>query len=159
MRITQWGEYGVHCAVIISRSEKQSQNPVGAEYIAGELNIDLQYAQQVLQRLRRHGIIKSVRGPHGGYQLSRSSDEISLEEILKASEGGTMDIICESKPIKLDVCHNGSPCYLRDIWHSLRKHIDDFLQGYSLSQLASQESNVGKVIQIGRISTSGSNLS
>lgn len=150
MRITQWGEYGIHCSVIIAQSENQSSSPVGAEHIAGELNIDLQYAQQVLQRLRRKGIIKSVRGPHGGYRLSRPSDEITLEDILKASEGETMEIICESKPIKLHACHNATPCYLRDVWHLLRRHIDSFLQGYSLTQLAAQDTSTAKVIQIGR---------
>lgn len=152
MHITQWGEYGVHCCVIIAQTEQQSLNPVGAEFIAGELNIDLQYAQQVLQRLRRKGIIKSVRGPHGGYCLAHSADSITLYDVIKASEGDTMEVICESEPIKLKACQNGSQCYLRDVWHLLRKNIDDFLQGYSLSMLASQEANTGKVIQIGRAS-------
>ena len=150
MRITQWGEYGIHCAVTIAQAEKRTSSPVGAEYISKGLNIDLQYTQQILQRLRRKGIIKSIRGPHGGYCLAKSAEQITLHDILAASEGNTLEVICETKPLQRDVCLSGGPCYLRNIWQLLRKHINGFLAGYTLRDLAAEEITTTKVVQLGK---------
>src|SRR5690606_3493579 len=69
MRITQWGEFGVHCTVYIAERHRAGAATVTAAEIADAQGIDPQYTQQILQRLRRKGLITSVRGPQGGYRL------------------------------------------------------------------------------------------
>lgn len=138
MRITQWGEYGVHCTHYIARQELEGKKSVSAADVAASQNIDLLYAQQILQRLRRNNIVQSIRGPNGGYRLSRPPQEISLFDILKASEGDTFEVICETKPISTERCAPGPSCSLRPIWFKLRDHIDQFLGSYSLLDILNQ---------------------
>lgn len=135
MRITQWGEFGVLCSIFIAQSERAGTPRVNANDISTSQGIDQQYTQQILQRLRRGGIIESVRGPQGGYKLTRPAAELTLREILTAAEGDTFEIICESKPIDSERCHRDFPCNLRPIWFRLKDHINDFLSGYTLASL------------------------
>ena len=104
MRITQWGEYGVHFAVFLARRSSEGVPIVGAAEIAESQGVELQYAQQILQRLRKGEIIESVRGPQGGYRLKRSADTISLLDILIATEGESLQIFCDARPLDADTC-------------------------------------------------------
>lgn len=134
MRITQWGEYGILCASFLAEREKENVKTVGATEIAKAQGIALEYAQQILQRLRRGGIIASVRGPQGGYKLARTPREISLKDILLAAEGDTFEVICDTKPIGLPRCGTGE-CGLGPIWQKLKAHVDTFLSGYTLEDV------------------------
>ncbi len=136
MRITQWGEYGVHFAVYLARRSRDASTTVGAAEIAEAQRIDLQYAQQILRRLRQGGIIESVRGPQGGYRLKRPPHEITLLEILLATEGETFELVCDAKPLSAESCHPATSCGLRKIWSELRAHVDEFLKAHTLDKLA-----------------------
>lgn len=135
MRITQWGEYGIHCAVYVAQRMKEGVAAVNAADIAGAQGIAIDYAQQILQRLRKAGIIESVRGPTGGYKLTKSPSDISLKDVLIASEADTFDIICDTKPIGHERCGSDKACALKPVWHSLKQHIDSFLSEHSLQGL------------------------
>ncbi len=135
MRITQWGEYGIHCASFIASKENAGALAVPAAEIAADQKIALDYTQQILQRLRKNNIVKSIRGPQGGYKLARPAKEISLKDILVAAEGATFEIICDSKPINKDCCAPGSPCNLRAVWRALKDHVDVFLTKYTLDDI------------------------
>lgn len=137
MRITQWGEYGVHFSTHIATREREGKPIVGAAEIAHDQGVDIQYAQQILQRLRRGGIIDSVRGPQGGYKLTRPAAEITLLDILVAAEGDTFEIICEAKPLGQLRCGSEAFCGLRPIWYDLKEHLNEFLRRYTLEALAS----------------------
>lgn len=137
MRITQWGEYGLHCSLQIARREGEGAATVGAAEIADEQGIALEYAQQILQRLRRGSIIESVRGPHGGYKLSRPAKEISVGQVLTAAEGDTFEVMCDTKPLQLERCQPGSGCNLRALWHELRDHVNQFMNARTLQDLLS----------------------
>ena len=63
MRVTKWGECGILCALHLAQRHKDA--PIGAAEVSSVQGLDLQYTQQVLQRLRKGGIIESARGPHG----------------------------------------------------------------------------------------------
>jgi len=135
MRITQWGEYGIHCASFIAESERKGLTSVPAAAIAEEQGIALDYAQQILQRLRKSNIVKSVRGPQGGYRLARPAAEITLRDILTATEGDTFEIICDSKPLSIDRCAPGANCNLRPLWFALKDHVNEFLTRITLEQI------------------------
>lgn len=109
---------------------------VGASEIARGQGVDLQYAQQILQRLRKGGIIDSVRGPSGGYRLCRPASEITLRDILVATEGETFEIICESRPVNAERCSMSNDCGLRGLWRDLRDHVDIFLRKQTLEDLS-----------------------
>jgi Rrf2 family protein len=108
---------------------------VGAAEIAEEQRIPTQYAQQILHRLRKGEIIESVRGPHGGFLLSRPAAEISLREILQAAEGRTFELICDADPVFEQACVMSHNCGLRGVWEELQSTINSFLDGRTLQSL------------------------
>jgi|GEM_PF-964811 len=140
MKITRWGELGILCSThIASKTNHNQKDSCTAQDISDALNIPFQYTQQILHRLKKGKIIQALRGPKGGYRLSRSAEEISLKDILYATEGGTFEIICESGPIYETGCQvEESRCGLQGVWRDLQKTIDAFLDERSLAWLASK---------------------
>lgn len=146
MRITQWGEYGVLCAVSIANAHQRGVESVSASEIGAELNIQTDYVQQILQRLRKGGVVESLRGPHGGYKLARESGDITLGDILTACEGDVFQALCDTKPIDEHRC--GNSCGLRDIWGELGEHLALFFRSHRLSDLAKRLEQQDPLIQI-----------
>ena len=148
MRITQWGEYGILCALFLDEKAGSGHKSVSAQEISDSQSIDIQYAQQILQRLRKSGILSSARGSHGGYYLSRPSSEITLYDVLNACEGDTFEVICEHKPINGVNCQTDSLCMLKPIWYGLKNHIDVFLKGITIKDLAKAPVTEENLVQI-----------
>jgi len=141
MRVTQWGEFGIHCAAYLAERAKHGDLRVSAPEIAESQGIALQYAQQILQRLRKGAVVESERGPRGGYRLARPADEISLFDILKAAEGSTFEVMCESKPLDEQRCSESTICNLRVFWHEFRESVDSFLRARTLASLLEADSS------------------
>ena len=82
----------------------------------------------------------SVRGPGGGYKLSREAAAISLKDILYAAEGNTFEIICDSNTIP---CYKyDSNCVLQPVWRELKRKVDDVLESKSLASLVGSSGRV-----------------
>jgi Rrf2 family iron-sulfur cluster assembly transcriptional regulator len=149
MRITRWGEYGILCCLYLAIAERKAASgvknsseassipgaTVGAAEIAENQGIPTQYAQQILHRLRKGGVINSVRGPKGGFLLARPATEISLHQILTAAEGHTFELICDSDPVHEQACMHAESCGLRTIWEELQSTINTFLTNRSLAAI------------------------
>ena len=136
MRVTKWGEYGILCSLYIAR--RHHDGPVGAAEIADGQQIPLQYTQQILQRLRKGNIIKSVRGPKGGYVLSDTPENTTLKAILYAAEGDTFEVLCENHPVYSDRCDD-SVCGLRSVWRELKSAVDTLLEQRTLASIMRKE--------------------
>ncbi|MGA1190734.1 MAG: RrF2 family transcriptional regulator [Bdellovibrionota bacterium] len=134
MHVTKWGEYGILCSLFLA-SKSSTEESVSALEIAEAQAIPLQYAHQILLRLRRGGIITSERGPKGGFRLSRAPEEINLRELLEASEGQTFEVICESKAPYGELCGKEHHCALSTLWHDLKLAIDQVLESRTLGSL------------------------
>jgi Rrf2 family iron-sulfur cluster assembly transcriptional regulator len=145
MRITQWGEFGALCCIYMARKqtdESTRENSVSAAELSHALSIPLQYTQQILQRLRKGDVIISVRGPGGGYLLSKDPKQITLKDILSAAEGETFEIICEHKTV-LEECHEpGFSCGLKPVWYELKDAVDKLLASKTLDLLANQAQDI-----------------
>ena len=149
MRVTQWGEYATHFCIFLAQQELSGAKSVSAAQFAKSQEIDQLYAQQILQRLRKSNIIESIRGAQGGYRLTRASTQITLKDILRAAEGDTFEVICETKPINNTRCEPGNFCSLRNVWTGLKGHIDSFLETKKLSELAIEHPIQDIVSEIG----------
>ena len=136
MRITQWGEYGVHCLVYIARKHRQGQSTVNAAEIAAAQGIAPLYAQQILQRLRRRSIIKSVRGPQGGYVLAKKPSELTLKQLFDALEGKAHVWADGREALKADADEVKIANFI--FWKKLRASIEDGLASSSLKNLMDQ---------------------
>lgn len=134
-KITQWGEYGIHVMLYVASKNHEGQKIVSALEISESQNISLNYTQQILMKLRQGGLIESERGPKGGFYVPKHPKEITLKEILKISEGDTVEVICESHPIDHKLCSKEANCYLKSVWYGLRDIVNDYLDKITLQEL------------------------
>jgi Rrf2 family protein len=140
MRITTWAEYGVICALHLAK--RASSVPVTGRDIATQERLPADYVEQILLRLRRAGVIASTRGAKGGYMLARPASEISLRDVIHASELETFDVHCITHPVEEDRCSASHNCSIRPVWMMLQKRIDDVLSEVSLGDLLQDEASV-----------------
>jgi Rrf2 family protein len=151
MRVTKWGERGVLCSLYLAR--RFGESAVGAIDISESQGLDLQYTQQVLQRLRKGGVIESERGPRGGYRLSRPPEQVTLKDILYAAEGDTFQIICDYAPThpnpdNASICATKENCGLHAVWQDLRDAIDALLERRTLSDLMVHETHISGLVTL-----------
>lgn len=140
MRITTWAEYGLICALHLAK--RAGEGPLtGREIAAGE-RLPADYVEQILLRLRRAGIVNSTRGARGGYALSKAPEEISVREVIAASELGTFDLHCVSHPVGEERCSESQSCSIRPVWMMLQRKIDDVLESVHLGDLLVDERTV-----------------
>ena len=140
MRITTWAEYGLICALHLAR--RVADGPItGREIAAGE-RLPTDYVEQILLRMRRAGIVNSTRGARGGYALARPSGEITVRDVIQASEHTTFDLHCVSHPVDAVRCGESETCSIRPVWVMLQQRIDEVLDGVRLSDLLQDENAV-----------------
>lgn len=140
MRITTWAEYGLICALHLAHRE--DEGPVSGRDIAFREQLPPDYVEQILLRLRRAGLIRSRRGAKGGYTLARAPRDISVRDVIAASELTTFDLHCVSHPVAEERCSAAHDCSIRPVWILLQQRIDEVLAGVRLSDLMKEESEV-----------------
>lgn len=129
MRLTTKGRYAV--TAMLDLALNAHDNPVSLADISQRQDISLSYLEQLFAKLRRSKLVASVRGPGGGYLLSRAADDIFVAQIIDAVNesidatgcGGTAD------------CQDGETCLTHYLWSDLSAQIHNFLSGISLASL------------------------
>jgi Rrf2 family protein len=140
VRITTQAEYGLICALHLAR--RIDEGPVTGREIAARERLPADYVEQIMLKLRRAEIVKSTRGAHGGYRLARPAEQISVKDVMNASEHSTFDVHCGSHPVEEERCSSSHDCSIRPVWVLLQRRIDEVLAGVRLSDLLLQESEV-----------------
>ena len=140
MRITTLAEYGVICALHLAR--RYPEGPVTGRDLAARERLPVDYVEQILLRLRRAGLVQSTRGARGGYALARPPGEISVRDVITASELTTFDLHCVSHPVEEERCSAAHACSIRPVWVLLQQKIDDVLASVRLADLLHEESEV-----------------
>ena len=147
MRITTQAEYGLICALHLSR--RSNEGPVTGRDIAARERLPADYVEQIMLKLRRAGIVASTRGAHGGYRLARPSSEITVRDVIAASENSTFDIHCVSHPVEAARCAESHDCSIRPVWVLLQQRIDEVLASVKLSDLMMDERHVREHVGLG----------
>lgn len=133
MRLSTKGRYAVMAMADLAGHEAGSR-PVSLAEIAERQEISLSYLEQLFARLRRGGLVTSVRGPGGGYRLSRTAGEIRIADVILAVD----------EPMSATRCKSGSPkgctgtstrCVTHDLWEELGRQIQVFLSSVSLADV------------------------
>lgn len=137
MRITTWAEYGLICSLHLAR--RHGEGPVTGREIASTERLPADYVEQILLRMRRAGIVSSIRGAHGGYVLAADPSDISVRQVVSASEHTTFDLRCVSHPVAEDRCSDSTSCSIRPVWMMLQQRIDDALESVHLGDLLQDE--------------------
>ena len=137
MRITTWAEYGLIVAVHLAR--RGAGSPVPAREIAERERLPGDYVEQILLKLRRAGIVRSVRGARGGYALAEAPESVSVRDVVAAAEHRTFEVNCDTRPVDPIRCASSAACSIRPVWRALQLRIDDLLASVSLAALARDE--------------------
>jgi len=140
VRITTLAEYGVICALHLAR--RYGEGPVTGRDIAERERLPVDYVEQILLRLRRASIVKSTRGARGGYALARDPQDVSVRDVIAASELQTFDLHCVTHPVEEERCSASHTCSIRPVWVLLQRKIDAVLDGVRLADLLHEESVV-----------------
>jgi Rrf2 family protein len=144
MRVTTWAEYGL--IVSVHLAHRAGEGPVAARELAEKERLPGDYVEQILLRLRRAGIVSSVRGARGGYLLARPPADVTVKDVLDASEHGTFEINCEQHRVDDGRCCDEAACSIRPVWHLLRQRIDEVLGSIRLADLLGSEADVREAL-------------
>jgi Rrf2 family protein len=148
MRVTTWTEYSLIISLHLAKRSRTGGGPLAARELADAERLPADYVEQILLRLRRAGLVESVRGAKGGYLLAREPADISVRDVMSASEHQTFEINCETHPVDAERCSPGSTCSIRPVWHALQQRVDDLLAGISLADLMKEAPQVQELIGI-----------
>ena len=146
MRVTAWAEYGLLVAVHLAK--RGLEVPVPARDVAERERLPVDFVEQILLRLRRSRIVESRRGARGGYVLARSPREVSVFDIIEATEHRTFEVNCDVRPVDDARCREGADCSVRPVWLELARRVDAFLGGVSLADLARPEAEVRELVKL-----------
>ena len=134
MKLTTRGRYAV--TAMLDLAIHGHESPVTLSDISTRQEISLSYLEQLFSKLRRGDLVTSVRGPGGGYRLSRERAGIFVAQIIDAVDESVDVTNCQGK----GNCHQGEVCLTHHLWQDLSDQIHGFLSGISLADLVDQRS-------------------
>jgi Rrf2 family transcriptional regulator, iron-sulfur cluster assembly transcription factor len=133
MRLTTKGRFAV--TAMIDVALHGDDGPVTLAAVSERQRISLSYLEQLFGKLRRHGLVDSVRGPGGGYNLARAAAKLSVAEIITAVDEPIDATQCGGR----ENCHDDRRCMTHELWASLNNHIFSFLDSVTLAELVRQQ--------------------
>lgn len=133
MRLTTKGRYAV--TAMLDLALNAQDGPVPLADISERQGISLSYLEQLFAKLRRGGLVLSVRGPGGGYQLAHNCADIQIVQVIDAVDESVDATRCQG----LGDCQGGDECLTHRLWCDLSKQIHDFLSGISLADLVARQ--------------------
>lgn len=132
MKLTTKGRYAV--TAMLDLALHYEGQVVSLSDIAARQDISLSYLEQLFARLRRSGLVESIRGPGGGYQLALPPGEISVAEIIVAIDENIDATRCRGE----ENCHGDERCLTHQLWQELSERIYAFLNETTLGDLVSR---------------------
>lgn len=150
MKITAQEEYGLRCILQLAREE--ANGPQGSTLLVRDIaereGLSVAYVEKILWTLSRSGIVESVRGPKGGYRLTRPCGEISLGEVMRVLGGiPTEEEICSQFTGNQEICVHHDGCGLKPVWTSITDFVHSVFDGVPISTLLNGSVDV-KFVQI-----------
>lgn len=137
LRLSTRGRYGVRAMYEIA---KAYPNPVSTKHISERQALSVPYLEQILNRLKNAGLLVPIKGPGGGYTLSKRPEEISILDVLKVLDGPPALASCLD-PRK--GCLRVDLCVTHVVWKKLSEQIEGFLKTITLSDLLKLGENIG----------------
>jgi len=131
MRISAKADYAVRAAVELAVAAPD--HPVKGEHVASAQAIPIKFLENILVDLRQAGIVQSRRGPDGGYWLARPPAQVTVADVIRASDGPLASVRGE-KPE--DLAYDGAAAELRQVWVALRSSMREVLEQVTLADLA-----------------------
>jgi Rrf2 family iron-sulfur cluster assembly transcriptional regulator len=142
MRLTTKGRFAVTAMVDIALCDKDG--PVSLAGASERQKISLSYLEQLFGKLRRAGLVESIRGPGGGYRLAHASDQISIADVIRAVDESLDATQCGGR----ENCAADQRCMTHDLWASLNDKMYDFLASVPLAELVRKQHAVKESIVV-----------
>lgn len=137
MQLTTRGRYAV--TAVLDLALHAEQGTMRLADIAERQGISLSYLEQLFARLRREGLVSSVRGPGGGYRLAQAQDQLSVGQIIDAVNESVDVTRCGGKAN----CQHGDTCLTHYLWSELSENLQEFLHGITVADLLQRHEGVG----------------
>jgi len=132
MRLTSKGRYAV--TALLDVALHAEQGPVPLADISERQGISLSYLEQLFSKLRKQGLVASVRGPGGGYRLGMDANTISIGQVISAVIESVDATRCHGQ----HGCQGGTQCLTHSLWRDLSSRISNFLDEITLGELVTQ---------------------
>ena len=139
MKLSTKGRYAVMAMADLATIK--DLKPVSLKEIAVRQNISLSYLEQLFLKLKNNNLVKSVRGPQGGYILEKRAKDIKLSSIIFAVNEEVKTLNCK-KESKKGCGGRSVKCITHNLWDDLEKHINGFFESKNLNDLVSKQENI-----------------
>lgn len=136
MKVSTRGEYGVRAMVALAKN--YGHGPMSLAAVAKSSSVPMPYLEQLIGPLRRAGLVRSTRGAHGGYQLTRDPFDVRVGEVYRVMEGPVAPMECVSEDITEQTCPLIDGCETRPVWLQMRDAIVATLDSTTLGDLIAQ---------------------
>ncbi len=143
MRLTTKGQYAVRA--MVNLATQGTEKPVTLKAISKAEGISLAYLEQLFGKLRRGGIVKSVRGPGGGYIFATSPKDVSVGDVISVVEEPLNPVECLDEGFK--GCDKFDVCVTKNVWKVLGEKIREFLDSISIEDLSTQAIDLSKEME------------
>ncbi len=140
MKLTTKGRYAINAMLDLALHNDNA--PVNLADISARQEISLTYLEQLFRKLRKKGVVESIRGPGGGYRLAMSADEITTARIMYAVDEPIDVTGCGGQ----QNCMDDGRCLTHDLWLGLNRHVSEYLNNISLGELI-RTNNVKQVAE------------
>ena len=130
MKISTKGRYALR--MLLDLAEHQNCGYIALKDIAERQEISKKYLEQIIPILGRSGILKTVRGSQGGYQLAETPDKYTVGDILRLTEGSLSPISCVEDPAE---CDRSADCAMLSVWQGLYKAVNEYLDSITLQDI------------------------
>lgn len=135
MKMSTKGRYGLRA--LIDLAQYSETEPVPITSIAYRQGISERYLEQLMSKLKKAGIIKSIRGANGGYVLAKPTDEISVGEVLRALEGNLEIVECSGIQSE-DGCQSACNCVSKNVWKKINDSVNQAVDVIMLDELVDE---------------------
>lgn len=143
MKLSTKGRYGLRAFIDLAVCGKEE--PVSLTSIAARQEISLNYLEQLMAKLKKAGLVESIRGCGGGYRLAREADEISVGDVLRALEGDLTPVECVGLDSgKAIHCTGSETCVSRIVWKRINDSINETVDGIFIGELVRESEAVNK---------------
>ncbi|WP_350343556.1 Rrf2 family transcriptional regulator [Proteinivorax tanatarense] len=140
MRLSTKGEYGVRAMAVLAYEFKNGATPL--RVIAEREHLSELYLEQIFRELKKDGLVNSVRGPKGGYILSKSPENITVGDVVRVLEGPLAPVECVSEEETKELCSKESCCLTKFVWAKLRDSMSKVLDEITFADIIKDLSKV-----------------
>lgn len=142
MRLSTKSRYGLRA--LFDMAYNAGNLPIQVKEISRRQNISPRYLEQIFQSFKKADILKSKKGPQGGYFLAKRPEEITVQDIVQAAEGDTLLVNCTCKEEDgTPACDFNGQCVTQTVWHEATALLNDYFSSLTLKTLCERGQAMG----------------